>query len=99
MDIALNEFLVDNFEFFLFTLDKLRINEIESDFIEDRRKHNDEAHDNGVSADGYLVLGGQAGPNDASLKLSRYQPDTSRDLIKIGLCNAATIKSKDLSFY
>lgn len=65
--------------------------------IDDRRQHNDEAHSNGVSNDGYQYLNGQALVNDASLKLTRYQVSGIRDQVKIGLCNAATIKSKNFN--
>ena len=68
--------------------------ELDVALIDDRRKHNDEAHSNGVSNDGYVAFFGQAVVNDASLRTTRYQPNTARDQIKIGLCNSATIKSK-----
>lgn len=68
---------------------------VDSAFVEDRRKHNDSAHSDGISADGYVFLGGQAATNDASGKLSRYQTfGGSADIMKIGLLNAASIKTK-----
>jgi len=73
------------------------ITEVETSFIEDRRKHNNEAHSPGVSDDGYRAVNGQAAVNDASLSVSRYRTTGSRDVIKVGLCNSATIKSSGFS--
>lgn len=70
------------------------IESIDSAFVEDRRIHNDSAHSDGISKDGYVYYGGQAAVNDASLKLSRYQTFSGTDIMKLGLCNAAVIKGK-----
>ena len=73
------------------------IDDVEIAIIEEIRQHNDLAHSDGVGNDGYLLFGGQAAVNDASLKLTRYQPNSGTDIVKIGLCNAATIKTKGFS--
>lgn len=70
---------------------------VEADFVEDRRKHNDSAHSNGVSNDGYVFLGGQGATNAAAAKLTRYQSFSASDIIQIGLVNAASIKSDGFS--
>lgn len=70
------------------------IDQFDDQFVEDRRKHNDSAHSDGVSKDGYLYEGGQAAVNDASLKLTRYTTDSGPQIIKLGLCNSAVVKSK-----
>lgn len=70
------------------------IDQFDLAFLEDRRKHNDSAHSDGVSADGYVYIGGQAAVNDASLKPTRYQSAAGGpDIMKIGLCNSAVLKS------
>ena len=73
------------------------ISGIDQGYIDDRRKHNDLAHANGITADGYNLFSGQAAVNDAALQLSRYQPSAGTDLIKIGHINSAIIKSKGLN--
>lgn len=73
------------------------VTQVETSFVEDRRKHNDEAHTDGVSNDGYIYLNGQAGVNDASLSLTRLIPASGRGIVKVGLCNSAVIKSKGFS--
>jgi hypothetical protein len=70
------------------------IEEVEFAIIDSVRTHNDYAHSDGVLADGYSYFNGLAGVNDASLKLTRYNPPSGTDILKIGLCNAATIKGK-----
>lgn len=72
------------------------ITSIEDDFIEDRRKHNDAAHSDGVSKDGYVLFGGQAVVNDGSLKLVRYG-GSSGDTQQVGVVNSASVKSRNLS--
>lgn len=74
------------------------IDQFDLAFLEDRRKHNDSAHSDGISADGYVYLDGQAAVNDASLKPTRYQSALGGpDIMKIGLCNAAVVKSRNFT--
>lgn len=70
------------------------IEEIETSILEQIRLHNDLAHSDGIAADGYVFLSGQAAVNDANLKLTRYQPNSGTDIMKIGLCNAPVVKTK-----
>jgi len=72
------------------------ISQIDVQFLEDRRIHNDSAHSDGVSSDGYFNFGGQANVNDASGRLTRYQTP-SPDIMQIGLINASSIKSKNFA--
>lgn len=72
------------------------IEQIDGDWEADRKLHNDLAHSDGVSRDGYVYLNGQAGVGDASLRLTRYQSFSAADIMKVGLINAATVKSKNL---
>ena len=71
------------------------IDQIVASLLETIEQHDDEAHSNGVSNDGYVVLNGQAAVNDASLQLTRYTPASGEQLMKIGHCNAAVIKTRD----
>ena len=70
------------------------LEEVEFAIVDSVRAHNDYAHSDGVLADGYSIYGGLAGVNDAALRLTRYQPPSGTDILKIGLCNAATIKGR-----
>lgn len=72
---------------------------IDTSFVEDRRQHNDSAHSNGISKDGYYAFGGQANTNDASARLSRYQTFSGQDIIKIGLINSSIIKTKGFNYF
>lgn len=72
------------------------ISEIESGFGEDRRDHNDSAHSNGVSKDGYVYLNGQGNVEGLSARLTRFQGNATSDGIKIGLINSASVKTKGL---
>lgn len=74
------------------------IEQIDTAFVEDRRKHNDAAHSNGISGDGYIFYDGQAAVNDVSLSLSRFQPSSGQDILKLGHINAAVVKSNGFNF-
>lgn len=70
---------------------------VDEGFTEQRRIHNDTAHTDGVSNDGYFALSGQTGTNDGCLKLTRYQTAAgAKDIIKLGHPNAASIKTKGI---
>jgi hypothetical protein len=68
------------------------ISQIDTAFYEDRRRHDDSAHSNGISRDGYISYFGQFAVNDASAMVSRLP--SSPNILKIGLINSAVIKSK-----
>lgn len=70
------------------------IDEIDAGISEQLRIHNDQVHDNGITADGYYGFGGQIGVNDASLNLTRFKPNSGIQINKVGLVNASTVKSK-----
>lgn len=69
------------------------ISQINDAFFEDRRIHDDSHHSDGISGDGYVFLGGQALVNDVAARLAR-RPQ-SPHIMKLGLINGATLKSKD----
>lgn len=71
------------------------ITQIDDAFYEDRRRHDDSAHSNGISKDGYVWFAGQAAVNDASAKPIRIP--TSPNMIKVGLINSAVVKSKNFN--
>lgn len=73
------------------------IDAIDSGFLQNIGRHIDTAHSNGVSNDGYVVLGGQAVVNGASLRATRYVPTGGIEIAKLGLVNAATIRSRGFS--
>ena len=74
------------------------IGEFENSFIEDRRKHNDSAHSDGISNDGYVYLSGQGAVNDASARPTLYTTvSPGPEIIKLGLINASTVKSSGFS--
>ena len=72
------------------------VTQIDTAFQEDRRKHNNFAHTNGIVADGYGTHAGQASIASAG-KVSRYQPSSGQDQIKLSHINAAAVKTKNLN--
>lgn len=68
------------------------ISQMDTAFFEDRRRHDDSAHSNGISADGYFINFGQFAVNDASARVARIP--SSPNILKLGLINGASIKSK-----
>lgn len=69
----------------------------DSAFVEDRRRHNDYAHTDGISKDGYVYFNGQGAVNDASMMVGRMVPPSAGNIYKLGQVNAATGKTKNLN--
>ena len=67
------------------------ISQIDGAFVEEFRQHRDTGHSDGVSADGYVYLGGQAAVNDASLRLTRFISTVGANIMRVGLNNSAVI--------
>lgn len=72
------------------------VTQIDTAFQEDRRKHNNFAHTNGIATDGYSAYGGQVSVASAG-RVSRYQPSSGQDQIKLSHINASAIKTKNLN--
>lgn len=68
------------------------ISQIDTAFYEDRRRHDDSAHSNGISKDGYISYFGQFAVNDASAMVTRLP--SSPNILKLGLINSAVVKGK-----
>lgn len=68
------------------------ISQIDIAFYEDRRRHDDSAHSNGISRDGYISYFSQFAVNDASAAVIRLP--SSPNILKVGLINSAVIKGK-----
>ncbi len=73
------------------------IREVDTAFQADRRRHNDEAHGNGIVSDGYTLYDGQVKSGIGALRISRFQPSTGSDRVKIGHINSAAAISRNFN--